>query len=232
MSTVEVSHQRRQPVGAAGGAGGQFVPKLNSPPEGTLTESATGSFLYPPEKFETLHEYVEFFDNAPVSDQVLSNATHAYRTWRQKAILAHIQAQHEAFVDETGNLAYRMAKQHGAEGLEAAIQLKRPEWKATAEAQYPVESLPRSQARAVLRAHQIVFLRGMLAEADDQAALDHPVSYQGETRRAEDIVDQYNTYSWAHEALTESDYVQAEAMGRVASLLAQQQGITDYDDWH
>lgn len=197
-----------------------------------MTESATGSFLYPPEQFESVQDYLEFFDSAAISDQVLSNATHAYRTWRQKSILAHIQAQHEAFVNTKDNVAYRMAKTHGREGLDLAIEAERPKWRAEAEGLYPVESLPRSQSRAVLRAHQMVFLRGMLPEQDEQAVLDHQIPHLGAPVRAEDLVDHYNTYEWAHEALTESDYAQADAMNRVASLLAAQQGITDYDDWH
>lgn len=232
MSTVEMSTPPRRPVGAAGGAGGQFVPKLNSPPEGTLTESATGSFLYPPERFDSLAEYIDFFDNAPISDQVLSNASYAYRAWRQKAILAHIHARHEEFVNTPGNLAYVMASKHGSAGLEDAIALKRPEWKAEAEAAYPVEVLPRSQARSALRAHQIVVLRGMLPEADEERALLHPIPHRDALVSAGDLSDYYNTPEWAFDALTENDFAQTETMGRVASLLAQQQGITDYDEWH
>lgn len=233
MSTVEVGLPPRRPSGAVGSTGGQFVTKTNSPPEGTLTESATGSFLYPPDRFDTVAEYLDFFESAAISDQVLSNATHAYEAWRQRAILAVIHARHESFVDTKDNLAYRMAAKHGQQGLAAAIEHERPKWKAEAEALYPVESLPRSQSRAVLRAFQIVYFRGMLpTQEDQQSALDHSMSYYGESVRAEWLADEFNTASWARDALTESDYAQTEAMGRVASLLAQQQGITDYDDWH
>jgi len=232
MSTVDVSTPPRRPVGAAGGTGGQFVPKLNSPPEGTLTESATGSFLYPPERFDSLAEYLDFFENAPISDQVLSNASYAYRAWRQKAILAFIHERHEEFVNTPGNIAHRMAAKHGSAGLEDAINAQRPQWKAEAEERYPLESLPRSQARSVLRAHQIVVLRGMLPQDEEQSALEHLLPHRDVMVTASDLADYYATTEWAKNALTESDYAQAEAMGRVASLLAQQQGITDYDDWH
>lgn len=232
MSTVDVSLPPRRPIGSAGGAGGQFVPKLNSPPEESLAESATGSFLYPPERFENAEDYLAFFDSAPISDQVLSNATHAYHAWRQRMVLSHIHAQHTQFVNTEGNTAHRMAAQHGQEGLELAIEAERPKWKAEAEKLYPIDRLPRSKARSILRAHQIVYLRGMLRQEDKQAALDHGVPFGDEQVRAEWLVDEFHTDAWAREALTESDYAQAEAMGRVASLLAQQQGISDYDDWH
>lgn len=232
MSTVDVSTQPRRPGGAAGGAGGQFATKTNSPPEGTLAESATGSFLYPPERFDTVEEYLEFFDAAPISDQVLSNASHAYRTWRKKAILTHVQQRYEAFGNDKSSIGYRMARDHGVEGLNAAVAAERPKWIAEAEAMYPVDVLPRPQARSVLRAHQIVVLRGMLDEQDQEAALEHQIQYRDEVVSARDLYHHYNTEEWARAALTESDYAQSEAMNRVASLLAEAQGITDYDDFH
>lgn len=232
MGTVSVSTQPRRPGGAAGGAGGQFAQKTNSPPEGTLAESATGSFLYPPERFESAEQYLTFFAAAPISDQVLSNASHAYRKWRQKAILAHIHARHSAFVDDKDNIAYRMAKQHGKAGLDLAIERERPTWIAEAEAMYPITELPEAQSRSALRAHQIVLQRGMLAPEDQQAAMDYPIPHGSGFARAEDLVDRYHTYQWAEAALTESDYAQTEAMNRIAILLAEQQGITDYADWH
>lgn len=232
MSTVEVALPPRRPGGASGGAGGQFVPKLNSPPEGTLTESATGSFLYPPERFDSAADYISFFESAPISDQVLSNASYAYTAWRRRALLEHIQARHEEFVNTSGNLAHRMAAKHGVQGLEDAINLKRPEWKKEAEARYPVEYLPRPQARSALRAHQMVVLRGMLSEEGEQEVLAHLLPHGTEMATTHDLFTHYNTFHWAFDALTENDYAQTEAMGRVAGLLAQQQGIVDYDEWH
>lgn len=233
MSTIDTTPLPRHPGGAAGGVGGQFTQKVNLPPEGSLTESATGSFLYPPENLRTAEEMIAFFETAPISDQVLSNATYAYTAWRKKAMLAHIHQRHDAFMSDPNSLAGRMAARHGTAGLEDALATERPKWIAEANERYPVTALPRTLARNVLRAHQIVLLRGMLAnEEEEQKAVDHLLSHDDRMVHAKDLVAHYSTTEWAKDALTESDYAQAETMGRVAQLLAEQQGITDYDDWH
>lgn len=233
MATIDTTPVPRHPGGAVGGVGGQFTHKVNLPPEGSLTESATGSFLYPPENLRTAGEMISFLESAPISDQVLSNATYAYTAWRKKAMLAHIHARHTQFMNDPDSLAGRMAARHGQLGLDRALDEERPKWIAEAEAMYPVTRLPRTLARNVLRAHQIVLLRGMLRDEDEkQKALDHLISHDDRMVRADDLVTYYNTMEWAKDALTESDYAQAETMNRVALLLAEQQGITDYDDWH
>lgn len=232
MSTVDVSRAPRQPSGAAGGVGGQFTFRQDFAPEDQLTESATGSFLYPPERFESTEAYLEFFETAPISDQVLSNATHAYSRWRKNAILAHVHQRHLEYGNAEGGVAQTMARKFGTAGLDSAYQAMRPQWVAEAEQMYPVTALPRSQARAVLRAHQITVQRGMLPEDEEDRALSHLIQYKDQQVRCDYLYDLYSTAEWARDALTESDYAQAEAMNRVASLLAQQQGITDYDDWN
>lgn len=224
MSTVEASKPRR-PSGSIGGTGGQYAQKTNSPPEGSLAESATGSFLYPPQRFDSLEDYLEFFDTQPISDQVLSNASAAYLAWRARMIDAHVTQRYDIFVNTKDNIAYKMAAKYGQEGLRDAVNAEKPKWIAEAEAAYPITSLPRPQARAILRAHQITFMRGMLRPEDEQAALDHAILHRGEPVRAVDLANHYNTDAWAREALTESDFAQADALNSVAELLRIQQGL-------
>lgn len=234
MSTIDSTRQARQPSGAAASTGGQFAPKKNPPPEDPLAESATGTFLYPPADLRLIDDYIAFFESATISDQVLSNATYAYQAWRRKAMLAHIRHLEGIFRDNPSKELVKAIQNAGVNAhqvLENHVAPHRPQWIAEAEAMYPIHGLPRAQLRNILRAHQICVHRGMLPEADEQKAEDHPILHEGTYVRAGDLAAHYNTQQWARDALTESDFATAETMNRVANLIAEQSGITDYDQF-
>lgn len=231
MSTVEADQKTRKPAGAAGGAGGQFATKAHTPPEETLAENASGSFLFPPESFDNFDEYVRFFMEAPISDRVLSNAGHAYIAWRKRSILKHIHARSEQQSGDINSRVYK-ASRRGTEAYNKVLAEEQAKWRAEAEALHPIKKLPYSGSRTILRSHQIVKLRGILPDEDDQRALDYPMSLLNEELTAADIFDRYHAGEWASDALTESDFAQSEATRRVASLLAQQQGLYDYDEFY
>lgn len=223
MSTIDIDQPRRPT--------GQWDRKMNTPPEGTLAESATGSFLYPP-RFATAEEHIAFFEAEPISDRVLSNASYSYQRWRKDKMLEYVMAKNVAASNDPDGLFQTMSKKFGTKGLEDARALKLPEWRAEAEATYPVAELPYTQLRTILRSYQMCILRGALPEEERQAVLDHEVSFNDQPWRAVDLSDHYAAAQWAPRALTESDYAQTEALNRVAGLLAQQQGIEDYEAWN
>ncbi|MBG7613666.1 hypothetical protein IWC96_00005, partial [Brevundimonas sp. BAL450] len=63
-------------------AAGKFDYKPFTPPEGSLTDESEGTFAFPPETVDTAAALAEFFESAPISDRILSNADHAFRKWR------------------------------------------------------------------------------------------------------------------------------------------------------
>lgn len=222
----------RQPAGAAGGTGGQFTSRENTPPEGTLAESATGSFLYPPERFDSVEEYVEFFTTTPISDQVLSNASYAFDAWRKRQILNYVIASNTELKNRTGGPEERIVREEGHAGLERLVAENTARARAEAEHLYPTKVIPRGAARSILRAHQIVLQRGLLPEDIEDEVLQTPLPHQGDLIPARELVQMYQTNDWAPAALTENDYAQAETMGRVASLVARQMGDDTYDEFH
>lgn len=80
------STQGRLPAGSADG--GQFTEKPLSHPEANLSNLTQGSFLFPPADYgpEGVKSYLEFWENAPISDRVLSNLITAYDINRNRFI--------------------------------------------------------------------------------------------------------------------------------------------------
>lgn len=210
----------RQPQGAPGGTGGEFATKQNTPPEGTLTESATGSFAFPPNCIAALDDYLEFFETAPISDRILSNAGHAYRKWHEYALWKYVDDAYAIYgndpevVEETRkNYITGNRKKH------EFLAQKRME----AAALYPIAEISHNRMRAVLRAHQILVWRGLLSsEEDAERATNHLITISGETKAAHEIAAEYRTTEWARRAFTDSDLAALDAMEAIASSLAEQ----------
>lgn len=196
-----------------------------------MAENPYGSFLYPPSSFSTAAELIEFYESAAISDTVLSNADYAFRRWRKRSILAEIHAADLAFTNDPNGIAARTAAQFGTPGLNDLLAKERPKWRAAAEARYPLQEIGKSHMRSIVRADRIAGLRGMLPSHEQQAALDHKMTFRGQVLTVNDIAVSYRTEDWLPDALTESDYAQSMAIRDLSSLLASQQGIEDYDEW-
>jgi len=212
MSLVQ-SAQSRQPEGTP--AGGQFKKRQNKPPEGTLAESATGSFAFPPRAFESVAQYVEFFETAPISDRVLSNADHAYRQWRQDEINAEVRAAYAVYGNDPQVLA-QARKNVVTSDRKAQEFIARA--RAEAEARRPQASIEPHRMRNILRAHQLWYYSSTLeTDADRAQVLSHHLA--GQQWTVQEIVDGNSTPGWASRAMTDSDLAAVDAMERVARSL-------------
>lgn len=223
MSTGTIdSVQPRRPKGAP--VGGQFAEKQNTPPGGSLVDSVSGSFLFPPNNLSTADALVKFFTTQPISDRVLSNARYAYRAWREQKIRDHVSVKLAAW--EQSREANRIARKQGDEGLDHAAEPLLHGWRAEAEAMYSVEQLPASHTRPVLVARQIVVYRGILEDdAEEQKALEHEIVVSGDTYNVSALVAEYSAHEWAPRALTESDLPAVDSMSLVARILDEQAGV-------
>lgn len=213
-----IQSQPRHPGGSS--TGGQFTSRQNTPPEGTLAESASGSFAFPPRQFETVEEYIDFFETAPISDRVLSNADHAYRKWRQDQINAEVSAAYDVYgsdpevvaaVRKNVIISDRKAREFVANS------------RAEAEAKRPMQSIDSHRLRNVLRAHQMWFYAATAPGEDARERILQHHLHDGEWT-VQGIVDGNFTTQWASRALTDSDLAAVDAMERVAQTLSENAG--------
>ena len=218
MSLVQ-SQQPRHSGGVP--EGGQFTRKANTPPEGLLTESATGSFAFPPRSFETIDEFIEFFESAPISDRILSNTDHAYRQWRDDAITAEVREAYRIYGNDPKVLKavdknLFLSEQNAREFVANA--------RADAEAKRPLKFIDPHRLRNVLRAHQLWFYS---AAAPGEGAADSVLAHHplGSEWSVSQIVEGNSTPEWASRAMTDSDLAAVDAMRRVVSTLDEHAGF-------
>lgn len=221
MSTaIEAS---RHPAGAPQGRGGEFSPRRLTDPEGNLVEETTGSFLYPPDSFASYEEYIEFWESAPISDRVLSNASHAYRSWLQSAEDAYVRANWHRFDEDNQKTEKMLQRKLGANAQELNVA-SRQKLIDEFRQKYPAEVSPRHM-RQVLRAHSIASYGGSIEDpAGQQRVLQYTVQMDGRTMSLDDIVERYNPIEWADRALTEADLPVVDSLRYLAQSNDQRDG--------
>lgn len=197
-----------------------------------MAESATGSFLYPPERFDSTEQYLDFFTNEPISDQVLSNATHAYDVWRKAQILEHVTQANARLEMYPTREELKRIDAGGTRELQQMKAETTAKARAEADALFPMRMLPRSGTRSILRAYQIAMQRGLLPGEYKDSVLAFELPVKDEILTVEAIWDRYRLGEWAGNALTENDYAQTEATSRVAILLARQSGDDKYEEYY
>ncbi len=218
MSLVQ-SQQPRLPGGAP--EGGRFASRANSAPsEGLLTESATGSFAFPPRSFGSAQELIDFFESAPISDRILSNADHAYRKWREDQINEEVRAAYDVYGNDPKIVAGARENPINSE-REARIFVNKV--RREADAKRPVRVIDQHRLRNVLRAHQIWAYSGTLpTEDEEREVLEYKT--QGSDFTIVQVVESNSTREWLERALTDSDLAAVDAMNRVAQALEEQAG--------
>ena len=221
MMSLVASDQTREPSGSP--RGGQFAGRANTPPEGALAESATGTFAFPPRSFGSVEEYIEFFETVPISDRVLSNARHAYRKWRQDTINRKVNEAYAIYGNDPQVVAE--ARKHPLVSEQKAELFVMAE-RAKAAAEIPDETIDPNNMRSILRAHQLWYYRRTVADGTAEAEI---VSSRmaGLTSTVQSIVDEWRTPEWAFRAMTESDLAAVDAMEEMAATLREIRGRPD-----
>ena|GEM_PF-4781818 len=225
--------QPRQPAGSS--QGGQYGPRTNTPPEGTLAESATGSFLYPP-ALHTAEEFIAFYEQAPISDRVLSNATYAFERWRKNRIEDEAWAMGRSFLHTDARSINEMARalKDGADQESVEVEMLLPHMPVFAEqarARYPRTMIHPADMRTVLRANQLVMQRTMVGpdESEQQKMLNCRVTFEGRQITAHELTYELVTHEWVPNALTENDFAQMDTLSRMASMTANRKPYPMWD---
>ncbi|WP_433673887.1 hypothetical protein [Microbacterium gorillae] len=185
-----------------------------------MTESATGSFAFPPRSFGSAQELIDFFESAPISDRILSNADHAYRKWREDQINEEVRAAYDVYGNDPKIVAGARENPINSE-REARIFVNKV--RREADAKRPVRVIDQHRLRNVLRAHQIWAYSGTLpTEDEEREVLEYKT--QGSDFTIVQVVESNSTREWLERALTDSDLAAVDAMNRVAQALEEQAG--------
>lgn len=172
---------------------GRYGQKTHSPPEVPLAEEVHGSFLFPPDSWNGVDDYLTFWKTQPISDDALTNFVSAYAAdwdeWAVPLIREHLhdwgngegglQARREAGDDKDKLWRLREAE---ADAFEARLELTRP------------RRIKSGLVRHVARAAQIIQNRSSLRTEEDQAEAGRAVMYynaDNEPWTAAELWDRY-----------------------------------------
>ena len=207
MSTVDLE---RQPAGAPSGVGGQFAPRMNSAPSGGIVaESATGSFAFPPDGFHTADEMRGFFMNAPISDQILSNAQYAYKRMQKRA---DIDERHNAMM---GNREMRKLEDTDFDEFLRVRDNLLAKARFDSERTFKASPLPVDGIRAILRARQLWNFSVLLPDPAEQQSVENTqITFRGQVWTAKDLAAHYQTEKWIEGVLSESDLAVADTINQ------------------
>ena len=218
----------RRPAGTPNGHGGEFAARLLTDPEGNLAEETNGSFLYPPDRFPSYTEYVEFWETAPISDRVLSNASHAYRAWLQGAEDAYVRANWHRFEEGNAKTERMLTKKLGADAQTLNVE-SRQKLIEEFRHQYPAEISPRHM-RQVLRAYSVASYWASIEDPSGRdLALRYTAQIDGRSLTLGDIAQRFSPDSWAERALTEADLPVVDSLRYLAQATDQRDGYETGD---
>jgi len=210
---------------------GEFAGKANAKPRGALQPLLQGTFLFPPAAFESATELVRFFEEAPVSDRVLSNADYAFVAWREQQIVAAMKAEYARTLATPRDLRKITGWQNpSSEQFMAAMQQHLDETRMHAESTaFKVRRIDHGQLRPVLVGHQILTNAWRLPAEEkavaEGASTEIAISPNpGLTRVGyRELCDFYSAGAWAARALTESDLPALDATTSVARTISERE---------
>ena len=213
----------RRPAGAPDGRGGEFATRHLTDPEGNLAEETRGSFLYPPDRFPSYEEYIEFWESSPISDRVLSNASHAYRTWLQGAEDAYVRANWHRFEEGNAKTDRMLHKKLGADAQTVNVESRQSLIDEFRE-KYPSEVSPRHM-RQVLRAYSVASYWASIEDPSGRGlAQRYTTEIDGQALTLDEIAQRYCPDNWAERALTEADLPVVDSLRYMAQATDQRDG--------
>lgn len=227
MSTI-IDEVPRHPAGTPASRGGEFAARQLTDPEGTLAEDATGSFIYPPDHFDSFQEFAEFWESTPISDRVLSNASHAYRTWLQYAEDAAVRGNWHQYEEGNEKTERMLQRKLGAGSKDLNLE-SREQIIAEFRAKFPARVSPR-HLRQVLRAYQMGQLVSSIVDRAEQDELDsYTFTVDDEQLTGAQLEDLYHPSMWAERALTEADLPVVDSLKYLAQATDQRDGYETGD---
>lgn len=185
--------------------------------------SGKGSFLYPePAAFSgDVDEYIAFFESAEIADATLERASKAYAACYERAMAAARRAAEEAFDKDPEMIKWTRGIKGGVFVLEEFrrgrevfkpevaerldIEWVQPALKKEREQEWPGgPRLSPLNARVIVRAAQIIRMRGLLgSEEREEELMQRRVHFplEGIDRSYDEIAHRWHTGRWVREAL-------------------------------
>ena len=191
---MTVSDRPYLPAHSPDGAGGQFTVVNNSDPEAALPDSR-GSFLFPPINYgpNGVASYLEFWENAPVSDRVLSNVVSTYtqnrETWIGESLDRWSKVRdndpvHMKWVADKKTTEFDVLKGHE---VDRQAELER------LNAERPITTISSANARSIATAAQMYSQCAAFSKEEQEQVDNHLIRF-GRGREPERVVDIYNEY--------------------------------------
>lgn len=170
---------------------GQWGAKTGSPAAVELSHPEA-TFEYPPERYESLEDYVTFWENVDIETQTLDSMRTAYKVARQDFGTRRADEAYQTLINENPDFEKQkfgdpgrwmsLVQQARYSGTQRGLQ----EWD-TAYA----PAIQRHEARAVARSLQMFYYSKFLNGRDEERVLNHPVTLNGSTATVQDIRNRF-----------------------------------------
>lgn len=203
--------ENRLPSGSP--AGGQFTEKHRTQPEVPLANLTEGSFLYPPIDYgpNGAESYIAFWENAPITDRVLSNLITAYRICRDRYIEASLENWSRDYQFNDKEFLARKHKvnigKFDEDEHRRLYEVKRTEKLAEIRATRPIVHIPSTQVRGIAVAARMYQCSGSFSDEEKAIIRSHEVQFQrgGQPERVSDIWQKYHLDECSEMAFTDQD---------------------------
>ena len=206
MTTEDQGHL---PANSPDGSGGQFTGVANSDPEAALPSEVKGSFLFPPNNYgpNGVASYIEFWENAPISDRVLSNVISTYaqnrETWIGEGLDRWAKVRdndpaHLKWVRDKKTTEFEVLKGHE---VDRSAELER------LRAERPIQAIHSSTVRSIAIAAQMYGQSSSFSK-DEQTVIDNHMMQMergGEPERVADLYRKYHLSEIVNVAFVDQD---------------------------
>lgn len=161
---------------------GRFGQKTGTPASVELPAHPEATFEYPPERYESLEDYVSFWENVEVPTSTLDSMRTAYKVARQDYVeRGRDQAWHELLQSTPDWETQKFADPNRwmrtvQQTREAGAQRASAEW----DSQY-APAIQRHEARTVARSLQMFYYKSFLGKNDEAAVMAHSVELNGQS---------------------------------------------------
>lgn len=159
---------------------GRFGPKTGSPAAVELTAHPEATFEYPPERYQSLEDYIAFWENVEVPTSTLDSMRTAYKVARQDFVERGSEQGWRELIE--ANPDWEMQKFGDPDSWMRRVQQARTAGAQRATAEWDSRYAPaiqRHEARTVARGLQMFYYSKFLGSNDEAAVLAHPVSLNG-----------------------------------------------------
>lgn len=228
------THQKRVPDGSS--EGGQWAPRTRSEADVNLPLSdedynATGTFLFPPAP-RSYEQFVDFWENVSVGDDILSSISVGYETWVEKE---HDRRWEQHSLGWLHKNRIKKSTLGDDSYNQQLLDAEYTRWLAEFSDVHPPE-IPAQDARQIARAGQMAHNSRFLPAEDAERAMEHVIQLSGGQRTVQQLNDAFvlvilRDHFAKPEALVlrKLDELSSEGVGHT---LAMERSIPGYDEMY